>query len=293
MILRTDKLNVTIKDVTFHSAPNPDAPKDFFLDVNALAGWNDGVGARRQVTQRPTSDGDFPDKATMASRIVTITGAARALTTQGLHEMRDQFIGLLADGEYTEMAVENLSGTRYATVGQENTPSWVQLTDTFASFKLDLFQPNPRIYGVQRSVSISGEPTETGGLFYQGTSSPYYLSYPLDYSTDINHQTLSIFNYGNVASWPVFTVTGNFVGGFTITDNLGHNITYTGDTTLFAGVTIDSFAGTATQNGQDRSILLTERDWFSIPPNQTVQPSFKPVNGASGWCDILFRDTWI
>jgi phage-related protein len=298
MILTNDFLRVTIKDITFRSTPNPSADRDFFLDSTALTGWDDGLTARRQVTQRPVSNGDFADIATMGARSVTLTGAARAKTPQDLHAMRDQFMGLLADGGYTQMTVENSAGTRYATVGQDNTPSWVQQADTFASFKIDLFQPDPNIYGVDRLVSIYGAPTASGGLLYTSTgpasaNPPQYLSYPLDYSTPVSQQTTFLFNNGNVNSWPTFTVAGNFYGGFTITDNKGNNITYTGDASLLAPVVIDSKSGTATQNGQDRSTLLTSRQWFPVPPGATIQPSFNPVNGATGWCDIIYKDTWI
>lgn len=286
MILSHDFLNVTIKGVTFRSAPNTKAARDFFLDSAALVGWDDGVGARRQVTQRPVTNGDFPDIATMAARSLTLTGTARANTPQDLHAMRDQLMGLLSDGQYTQIAVQNSAGTRYATVGQDNTPSWVQHADTFASFKLDLFQPDPRIYGEQHMISIYGAPTAAAGL-------DYTLTYPLDYHTAVSQQTQYIFNNGNADAWPVFTVAGNFYGGFTITDNLGHKITYMGDASLYASVVIDTAAGTATQGGQDRSTLLTSRDWFSVPAGGSIQPSFNPVNGATGWCDIIYRDTWL
>lgn len=298
MILTRDYLNVTIKDITFSSSPNPDADQDFFLDTTGLVGWNEGVGARRQVTQRPVSDGDFADVATMDARTVTITGGARAKTPQDLHDMRDQFIGLLADGGYTQMTVENISGKRYATVGLGSTPAWIQLADTMATFKLDMFQPDPRIYGEQRLISIYGAPTASGGLIYSASgpvsaNPSYYLKYPLNYGLAVDQQTQYIYNNGNVEAWPVFTVAGNFYGGFTITDNLGNNISYSGDTSLLASVVIDTTKGTATQNGQDRTTLITSRDWFSIPPGGYIQPSFKPVNGATGWCDIIFQDTWI
>jgi phage-related protein len=293
MILTNDFLNITIKDVVLRSSNTPGMAREFKLDSNALVGWEDGVTARRQVTQRPVSNGDFADTATMGARSLTITGMATAKTALDLHAMRDQFMGLLSDGQYTEIEVQNITGKRYATVGQDNTPQWVQKTDTIAVFKLDLFQPDPHIYGEERHTSIFGAASVQAGLNFQGTSAPFYLTYPLDYNTSVQQQTQYISNAGNVNAWPVFTVAGNFYGGFTITDNLGHNITYKGDASIFAPVKIDTANGSASQNGQDRSTLLTERDWFPVPPGGSIQPSFEPVNGASGWCDIIYRDTWL
>lgn len=493
MILTNDYLNVTIKNITFRSSKVPGFSQQWVLDATALAGWNDGVTTRRASTQRALGDGDFADPATMSSRVVTITGVAVADTPTDLHAMRDQFIGLLADGQYTQITVENRAGVRTATVGQEATPQWTQLTDTFASFKLDMFQPDPRVYGVERLISIYGaEVTNEGALItsltsgatassatavphmlapigalgpnekdlvypiWQETMFPYtgegqpiapseyvgdysvctydpateatfdpskyatapvtnpdtnqtyyllmvrppqsiapvtvvssvaptatalrpnlvipdgsvggynesdlvypkwqeaypgwdtqevgdyalsasdptldptfdtqnyacvpvqitvgdnagdemyltmvtpgtdstknYVNYPLDFNTPINLQWQSLSNAGNVDAWPVFTVVGDFYGGFSITDNNGHTITYTGDCSTFVPVVIDSSTGRATQGGQDRTNLLTSRQWFPVPAGTSVMPTFKPVKGSTGWCDIIYKDTWI
>lgn len=297
MYLKSDKIVATIKGVTFRSWKLTGAAQNFMLDDTAITGWFDGAGARRESTQRPISHGDFADPATLAARVISITGVAVASTRAELQKMRDDFIGLLSDGEYTTLTVETGADVRTATVGIEGTPSWIHQHDTIATFKLDMFAPDPRIYGVERRLSLPGDPID-GGMVYTSNPptpfvAPYYLEYPLDFGTAIEHQTQSALNSGNVDAWPVITVTGDFYDGFTVTDNLGHSVSYIGDVSSVSPVTIDFKTGSATQGGADRSTFLTKREWWPIPAGQSIQPSFLPSQSVSGWCDIIYRDTWI
>jgi phage-related protein len=119
------------------------------------------------------------------------------------------------------------------------------------------------------------------------------MNYPVNYGGGIKVQAISISNDGNTESWPVFKVTGDFFLGFSITDGGNNKITYNGIVTMTDPVTIDTGAGTATQGRTDKSVNLSSREWFSIPAGKSIQPIFLPKQDAAGWCDIMYRDTWI
>ena len=212
MILDTDRIIASVGDVVFRWEESPTGiGNEFILDPNAMSGWTDGVDVRRSSTARPASDGDFRDRGRRGSRIVTFTGTAIANTAQDLHQMRDKFTGILADGGYGELRVETSVGARYATVGLEGTPSWVQQIDTAATWKIDFYAPDPKIYSEERVVTI-GAVSSLGGLTYP-------LTYPLNYRrSDDTASDKTITNNGNVDSWPIFVVTGDYFSGFTITD---------------------------------------------------------------------------
>lgn len=295
MYLKTDKLIVTVGGVTIYSHKN--AIGKFYLDASALTGWTDTVDIRRDGTARPLSDGDFMDPSTKASRQISMTGFAVAKTAKELHQLRDQLASICADNKYTVMSVEDITGVRSATVGLSGRISWVQQTDIMAIWKLDLYAPDPRLYGYERTVTIT-DWTADGGLLYTSNpavpfTAPYYLNYPLDYGQAIVYDAIYLTNEGNVDAWPVFKVSGDLYSGFSITDNLGNYIIYNGAVTMTAPVTIDSRTGSASQLGQDRSTFLAKRDWFPIPPFKSIHPTFQPTQGTTGWCDILYRDTWI
>lgn len=285
MYLKNDKLIVSVGKITAHS--HVDTKPAFVLDPDAITGWTDGVSTRRDITQRPLAWGDFAEKAYKGSRVITVTGSAIANTPQELHAMRDIFMGNLSHGEFEEMSVTNLSGTRYAWVSVEGPTAWLQKSDTVAVWKLELYADDPRIYGVRKRVTIS-ESSVTGGL-----------DYPVDYMVDYGLSTvgqlanISIANNGNTDAYPVFTIKGDFYSGFSIANGQGKSVVFTGITTLAAPVEIDMLAGTAVQNGIDKSSFFTRREFFSIPPLKAIQPSFSPLATGSGWCDIMYRDTWI
>lgn len=283
MYLQTDKIVATIGNIVMRSYPTPNP--QYLLDPTAVVGWADGVDARRTTTPRVISDGDFPEKGYHASRYISFTGTAIADDATSLHKMRDDLIGAIKPEVLTQMSFEDITGLRFANVTLAAKVSWVQQTDTFAIFKVDLYAPDPKIYGPVRKFSLPARGAG-GGL-------KYGLKFPLSYNVPKDGQPLYISNAGNVLSWPIFVVTGDYPSGFSITDNAGNYITYGGPVTMTDPVILSSATGSATQGGNDRSTMLKQRQWFPIKPNTTIQPTFIPYAFSTGWCDILFTDTWV
>lgn len=285
MYLQEDNLTVRVGQIIAVSHPN--TKPAFVLDPDAISGWYEGVSTRRDITQRALAWGDFPERAYKGSRVITITGTAISTTAQELHAMRDIFMATLQHGDFEEMSVKNLSGTRFATVSLEGPTAWLQLSDTAAAWKMDLYADDPRIYGPIITTTIT-ENSVTGGVDY-----PH--DYPLDYNLPegVQQSGISIGNKGNTDSYPVFTIRGDFYSGFTISDGMGNSVVFTGVVGKSAPVTIDMSKGTATQGGIDRSSFFSRRDFFSVPPLGTIYPTFTPLASGSGWCDIMYRDTWI
>lgn len=283
MILKNDRLLVKIEGTIFQSSRTGN--RQFILDENALQGFHDGVNVKRDDTVRPNQWGDFKEPGLFGSRHLTISGTAVAQNTAELMGMRDEFMGLLNQGEYREILVQNSVGNRYITVGLEGSPSWVQKLDHVALWKLELYAPDPRMYGPVQGFQIT-DTTITGGIDYP-------MDYPLDYGGSTKIQAIAMSNSGNTDAWPVFTVVGDFFSGFHITNNAGSIITYEGVVTMTDPVVIDTASGSAVQGGVDKSSSLSRRDWFSIPPGGSIQPMFFPIVDAVGWCDIMYRDTWI
>lgn len=284
MYLKSENIIINVDGVRFTSFQT--ALPQFVLDPIALTGWYDGVDIRRDITVRPTSWGDFSEGGRMAARAIAVSGTAIAKTSRQLGEMRDQFTSILSDGNYKEMSLQDASGTRYAEVGLEGAPVWLRQSDTVASWRIALYAPDPRILGGVQRVNI-GEGGGDEGLEYP-------LRYPLNYDTSVDSKPKKVItNDGNVEAWPEFKVTGNFAKGFTITNGKDREVSYSGMVTNQAPVVIDMAKGTAIQNGVDKTILMRKREWFPIPPGGSIRPVFKATMAGTGWCDIIFRDTWI
>jgi hypothetical protein len=289
MYLKTDKIVVTVGDVTMRSYKTAVGPQ-YQLDPTAVVGWQDGVDIRRSFTPRQIRAGDFLEAGRHASRYISFSGTAIAANAQDLLVMRDNFAGMVLPKNYETLTVTDSGSTRSATVTIGGKTSWVRQLDNVAAFKIDFYAPDPNIYGPTRTITLGGS-AGLGAPLGGGLDLP--LSYPIDYGTAVALQSQYVYNNGNNEAWPSFKITGDYPGGFAITDNLGSFITYSGMVTMKSPVIIDSSGGYATQDGNDRSTFLSRRDWFSIQPGQTLQPSFIPVQNTNGWCDIIFRDTWI
>lgn len=284
MYLKSEKIIINVDGVRFTSYQT--ALPQFVLDPIALTGWYDGVDVRRDITVRPTSWGDFSEGGRMAARVIAVSGTAIAKTSRQLGEMRDQFTSILSDGTYKEMSLQDSSGTRYAEVGLEGAPVWLRQSDTVASWRIALYAPDPRILGGVQRINIG----EGGGEY----GLQYPLVYPLNYDLSVDSKVFkTITNDGNVDSWPEFKVTGNYAKGFSISNGRNHTVSYSGMVTTQAPVVIDMAKGTAIQNGVDKTILMKKREWFSIPPGGSIRPEFKSTVVGTGWCDIIYRDTWI
>jgi hypothetical protein len=286
MYLKNDKITVTIKNVVMRSSRNT-MKNQLILDPTAITGWDDGTAVRRDASVRPVSNGDFSERATMGARTITLSGVAIAENPLELQKLRDQLIGVLADGYYSEMEVSTGGGVRYALVGLEGTPSWTQQLDTVAAWRLELYAPDPRIYGPLQSMTV-GQSKDFGG------GQKYILTYPLQYGSAFT-QTIraTLSNNGNVEAYPTFIITGEYPTGFRVYDNADHEVIYNGQVSMAAPVEIDMGRGTAIQNGVDKTVLVSKRQWFSISPGEIIRPSFKALTSGTGWCDILYRDTWI
>lgn len=294
MFFTNDYLTVDLGKITMTSSRQIEtrysptqvfAHNEWVLDQNAIAGWFDGVGNDISQTSRPNQWGDFSEKPRAQSRMIVISGMAIAKSMDQLQIMRDDLTSLFNVDEYSQISVTNNAGTRHATVSLEDRIEWVQNFDNVASFRLGLYAPDPRVYGDEQRVQIEDAIT-TGGISFQ-------LKYPLNFNLPGKQMLEYITNEGSVESWPTFIITGDFPSGFTVTDNLGHRVIYDGLVTMSAPIVLDMGRGTATQNGNDVSTLVSRREWFPIPPRKTIRPSFLPKQDGAGWCDIIYRDTWI
>lgn len=277
---------MTIDNLTFYSHNEVPAPK-YLFDQTALIGWSDGADIKRTEASRPNADGDFPERMNFSARVIIATGIAIANSPQQIHDMRDEFIGLFSDKTYKPVSITDSSGTRYAIVSAGNKPGWIQETDTTAVWKLELYAPDPYIYGYPQK-STFGADAQVGGLDYSAGG----LEFPLDFGTTLQNDKV-ITNRGNATMWPVFIIRGEYYTGFTLSDNYGRKVTYNGMVTTAAPVLIDMAKGTATQSEVDKSVLLSERDWMSIPAYESISVDFRPLQNGTGWCEVVFQDTWI
>lgn len=293
MILSRDILTLTIDGELsiYHDNDSAkrygDPSQQYVFDPDAIVGWDDTPDIKRTATERPMAHGDFASRGFYGARLVTITGHALADGPRTLYMMRDRLVSYLQDGQEHEITVLKGEELRSMKISQGSSLSWVQMFDHYAKWKVDLYAADPRMYGRPKFAQSKSQTSENLALEYP-------ITYPLDFGSDEEVSTTTITNDGNSPSWPIYTVDTYLPNGFSII-NGANKITFGGAVTGGAPVIIDTFKGTATVDGFDRTYQLIQRDWTPIPPYGSLTVDFKPLGGqeSAAWADITWRDTWL
>ncbi len=93
---------------------------------------------------------------------------------------------------------------------------------------------------------------------------------PLTAGTGISSGSLTVWNGGNAAAWPVFTLTGTLVAPVIQRVDTGQKLQFAPGYILADGetMTIDTYARTVAIAGVSRRDQLIVADWFPIPSRQ-------------------------
>ena len=310
MILNQDLIGVsfrvsatgkTIRIVDDATMVNMTGPTLVF-DPDAVVGLDDIPQIRRDKTSRPTSHGSYGETGYVDPRVITLTGIAIAPDYAQLHELRDTLAMALNTGEMLEYTFSTRAGQRFVSGYLDSGLEWVQMYDTSAKWKFDIYCPDPRMYG----QPASSPRTATFGIIddtAEGISYP--IVYDLSYNVGNKLVESSLTNQGNAPAYPVFSFNGKTLG-FTITasiastkENIG-NLTFSGATSSTEQVRIDTARGRLSIGGSDRSMMLDKRDWIILPPKTTVNPKLtikiatsNTVVGDKFLVTATFRDTYI
>lgn len=285
MIIKQDIRIVQIKTLKIYH--NKGTLPRYQFDPEAISGFDDTADIRRDTAPRPWTDGDFEEQGRFGSKVITLTGIAVARNPRELHDMRDRLAGVLAHGEYTNVAFSNASMTRYMRVGLGSSISWITVTDTWAKFKIDLYAPDPYQYGITKTTQITSAGTNGAGLNF-----PMTYGKGLSFGVITKKQNVTVKNLGNHRAWPTFTIRGDYSNGFKIRSGTS-TVSYNGPSRHSAPVVVNMSRGIATVNGSDMSHLLEDREWISIAAGGSIQPIFTPTQEGDGWMDVTWRDTWV
>lgn len=260
-------------------------PAPFTL-TGPIEGWEDVEETRSQREPRPTAHGAFDAPGWASERIVTATGQCRD------PQQRDELFAQLK-------SVMTLSGDRPV---EDLTISHGGLTLT-AGARLTRFRPilttwgagvfgwaaqwtcpDPLRYGERTSVA-TGFPERRGGLRF-----PLYSNLAggdvgvLAYGPPSTTGRAVLHNPGTADSAPQFEISGE-VGpaGFEIvTVGTGRRLVFAGPVPAGSSLVIDTATGAALIDGwADRAGLLTHRDWWQVPPGESVEFAFLPRGTTS------------
>lgn len=258
------------------------------FDEDAIVDLFDTPTVRRDTTARAISHGAFPERGYYDARTLTITGYAFAQSGRELQTLRDAVVRATDPQKEQPVTVSTRYEERtYTSMG--GTLTWLRQTDTRARFKIDMYCPDPRAYGEWQEA-----------LLYSSDRERFGLDFPMDFPAVFSHTLASppstpMRNNGNTVAYPIYRVQAD-TDGFTIKDG-SRTLTFSGHTDESSEVIIDTATGQVTIGGSDRSYLLTQRDWITVPPNSEIQPTVDFQAGPDDEGDmkitVSFRDTYI
>lgn len=256
--------------------------------VESLGGWFGGVGVKGERPAR-LGHGDFsaPNKRTGRSMTLNLLWAG---DSRARDHVSRALSGLFSDGE---------EGTLTATVGDltltaervtlDGEVGIAEVGTAGVRAQIPLHAADPFLYGPVRETTLRPISAGVGFEF-------------APFARDMGRGAIATFgsavqaaeflwNDGNAASYPIFTVTADAPGGFAV--GIGDKrVTYPWATFADMPVAVD-MAGALTVSGSDQSHLLGERAWSSIAPGAIETPTFEFLQGGNGFCVVSHMDIYL
>lgn len=260
------------------------------LDDKGIEGLDSAPSVRREIADRAFSHGAFPEVGHYGPRYVTFSGYALTDTPGQLNGLRDALRAALDPTQPGQLGIGQASRRQRSVTYYGGELTWDRQTDTRARWQVELYCPDPHIYGDEKSGVLYSNDLSRSGL---DTTN---LAFPLVYNTTITAEESDVIdNEGNATAHPVFRFKGN-TDGITIKD--GHRVmTYAGMTDDKTELMIDTYTGEVRYGESDRSYLLTSRDWITIPPESAITPTVdfiaSPETEAALQIQVTWRDTYL
>ncbi|MFK0082721.1 hypothetical protein [Glutamicibacter sp. NPDC090743] len=176
-------------------------------------------------------------------RLITISGRFISKSHLHQHEAMNALRGAIRPGEVKTMQVLGHGPDQWANVMLDRKIRVVPETDTYASFQISLRSPDPRIFGMARSVPASA------GV------------------------AVMVENRGSAPAWPKIVVPGAVSsGGYTITGPGGEQYTVTASPSSSQTHYVDMWDGMLRVNSSMAAGagLVGAAQTFTIPPGGKV-----------------------
>lgn len=168
---------------------------------------------------------------------------------------------------------------------------WGQLSLASLEFRC----PDPTWQGITKALALAASGAAASGLVAPLGATAAGGTGVLDAGSSVaTPYTGTIAQQGNAPCWPVVTVTGPVTGPFTITVD-GNAVTYSGSLTAGRSLVIDYAKGLATtDDGVDRTPLLTARNFSPLAPAtwQANAASSVTFAGTGGTALVQYADQW-
>lgn len=269
--------------------------------VNLDQGWFEPVEERLFDVDKPADDGCYSSPNLDSSRVITLTGYAKAPDPVTADRARNRFNALCKRGHLHQLLVEEPVVDKTAMVKRAGGNARNTRPTQF-EFQLILIAPDPRKYAaVLRSASTKLAQDAPGGIQWNGPAGNTGVQWngPAG-TTGLQYQTgagengvMQLTNDGTADTPIVFTVAGPVTNPTIIRTDTGETIQWTGTVPTGAFLQIDTGTGAVLLNGGNQRPLLTAADFFVIPGESVIDVAFQsPTPSPTAELTAVWADAW-
>lgn len=269
--------------------------------VEADDGWFEPVEERTFDADNPTRGGTYSSPNLDASRVITLTGVAKAPDLIKADRARNQFNALLKRGHLFQLLVEEPVVDKVAMVKRAGGNA-AKKTSTEFAWQLILTAPDPQKYAASVStVTVGLAQDAPGGIQWGGPAGSTGIRWggPTG-STGVQYQTGSgeagvaqLLNEGTGDAPIRFVIAGPVVTPSIVNTLTGDTLTYGDTLTTGQTLVIDTGTGEVTLDGADRRSLLTAVDFFTLPPGEVTDVAFRsPSPSPTAELAAIWQHAW-
>lgn len=226
-----------------------------------LQGWG-SPGGTLTVTQRSQDHGGWGGGSWLKPRTLVAAGTLEAPDQSTARDAVDQLCGAVSL-DATTLVVSEDGVSRQCSVRRDDDVLVTWVTDTVASWSVQLIAQDPRRYSTDLITASTGLPSSSGGLAWP-------VTWPAAWPAVVTSGVLGVDLIGNISTRPRFIIAGPCSDPQVAL--VGSDSVLAWDLDLVAGqyLDVDVDRRTSLLNGQvSRSGAMTSRDWFDLQPGHS------------------------
>lgn len=250
------------------------------LQFADLIDWYSGTSSKSDLRENVEGDGAFDiAREWRAGLAVSVEGwCEHSSWAAALGVIMDMRAALIPK-TMVEMAVADVRGTSARRVSIRKLTIREDPGAAAFDWALDLFAPDPALYG-EAVVTSTGLPTlGEGGLEYP-------IEYPLDWGAPGERGRLTVENPGKTDAFTDFEVSGGgMAGGFRIVNvATGRVLRYTASVLPGSTVYLDSRTGRVYVNSPEYDMTgnVQPAQWWAAPPESAQEIQFAALGPTTG-----------